>query len=215
MSYPPQQAKRMSAWAKWLIAVAITVTSVLLVLGIVWASWISYWVNAFFTSGETGPEVVTGDVAADFNEDTCAGFDLAPFEEFTGEQAELTGATAAPGDDTKALYCDFATETGHELSIGITAGTDTAYAEDALVPRREQYAEDAAWSTEDITLGSMVGFSCVRPGEAWETYGVEVGFDRVMITVSLVYEPGAGGQEALGVADTTASQVLQRFMAYV
>jgi len=203
-------------WAKLLIGLVAVTTAALLLFAAIEFIWIHNRLTDFFTAGES--DATTGpppDVAADFSKQTCEDFDLTVFDDFAGGGGELTSATAYPDEDTKALYCHFETPAGQQLDIGIAAGSDEGYAAAALVPRREGFEEDPAWTVADLSMGSMTGFSSVYPGDAWETYGAEVGYERVMISVSVVYEPGAGRREAAGaVADAAASRTLDRFMDY-
>ncbi|MDA1383768.1 MULTISPECIES: hypothetical protein [Glycomyces] len=218
MSNPPPPAPQsIPLWAKLLIGLVAVTSAALLLFAAIEFIWIHNRLNDFFTAGESD-DATTGpppDVAADFSKQTCEDFDLTTFDAFAGGSGELASSSAYPDEDTKALYCHFETPAGQKLDIGIAAGSDEGYAADALVPRRERFEEDPAWTVADLSMGSMTGFSSVYPGDAWETYGAEVGYERVMISVSVVYAPGAGRREtAAAIADAAASRALDRFMDY-
>jgi hypothetical protein len=206
----------MRLWAKALIAIAIVVTMLMMLFVVIETIWIGKQIDRFFSAGES--EATTGpppEGAGDFNEHVCFEFDLAAFDEFTGGTAEFASATAYPDEDPRALYCHFHTAAGEKLSIGISAGSEEDYAADAVFDRRKGFEQDAAWTVEDLATGSMVGFSRVYPGESWETYGVELGYERIMISVTLEYEPGAGARETVvDVADIAAGAALDRFLDY-
>ncbi|MEV3936485.1 hypothetical protein AB0K52_10975 [Glycomyces sp. NPDC049804] len=202
-------------WAKALISILAAVTALLLAFAAIELVWIGKQIDWFFSVGEsddpTGPPP---EGAGDFNEHVCLEFDLAAFDEFTGGTAEFASATAFPDEDPRALHCHFRTAAGEKLSIAVFAGSEEDYAADAVLENREGF-EGAAWAVEDLATGSLVGYSRVFPGESWETYGVELGYERIMISVTLEYEPGAGAREtAVEVADTAASAALNRFLDY-
>jgi hypothetical protein len=207
----------MPLWAKALIAIASVVTLLLLLFVVIETLWIGKQIDRFFSAGES--EATTGpppDFAADFNETVCHEFDLAVFDEFVGGASEFASATAYPDEIyTPALYCHFATQDGQKLSISIAASKDDGgYGADAVYDRRKGFEENPGWLVEDLTSGSLTGFSAVYPGDASETYTFEGGYERIMIGVSVVYEGGPRREAAAGVASEVASQVLVRFLDY-
>lgn len=215
---PPPAPQRMPLWAKALIAIASVVTVLLLLFAVIETLWIGKQIDRFFSAGES--EATTGpplDFAADFNESVCHEFDLAVFDEFAGGASEFATATAYPDEIyTPALYCNFATPDGQKLSISIAASKDDGgYGADAVFDRRKGFEENPGWLVEDLTSGSLTGFSAVYPGgNASETYTFEGGYERIMIGVSVVYEGGASREAAAGVAAEVASQALVRFLDY-
>ncbi|MBO3731950.1 hypothetical protein [Glycomyces niveus] len=215
---PPPAPQRMPLWAKALIAIAIVVTVLLLLFVLIETLWIGKQIDRFLSAGES--EATTGpppDFAADFNETVCHEFDLAVFDEFAGGASEFETATAYPDEIyTPALSCGFVTPDGQQLSVSIAASKeDGGYGADAVFDRRKGYEENPGWQVEDLTSGSLTGFSAVYPGgDATETYAFEGGYERIMIRVSVEYEGSSRREAAAGVAAEVASQALVRFLDY-
>lgn len=155
----------------------------------------------------------------DFAAATCEDFDLAEFEEFSAGTVEFSDAHAGkyPDSEVHSMVCDYTSDSGMTLTFGATAGTEDDYdAVNALEEGRQLWYIGPDYTVEEFDNGDLSGYTRSLTDESEQRFELLVAVERLSIGFFLEAEPGGFEEaEALDLAEALATQVLERFEAYV
>lgn len=163
----------------------------------------------------------TPNVETDFSGGTCEDFDVAEFEAFSAGEAELSKADGGkyPDSEARSVYCIYTSDSGFTLTIGVGVGITTDTGDDpvtALEEGRRFWELNPSHTVEDFDNGDLAGFTLSYETEPGQVFNLHGAGEQLSVGVFLKSEHDEfDTADALDLAEALATQVLERFEAYV